>query len=148
MGHRFVYNPYSDYITPSKSRQVQSSLSTPGYCPLRSQQRAKIPSPFHGFTSGKKSIILPSLTVSKRKNRWSPYIYWAVAIFLFFTEYSNLFPSFTFFLNCFHFTSGYELIIRSKITSIMKSIRNRLPFVCWDKSLLLYLDKIHCFQGI
>lgn len=58
MGHRFVYNPYPDYITPSKSRQVQSSLSTPGYCPLRSQQRAKIPSPFHGFTSGKKSIIL------------------------------------------------------------------------------------------
>lgn len=91
--------------------------------------------------------IIPSLTVVKRKNRCIPCIYWDSAIFCVVMVYSILFPSFTFFLNGFHFTFGYELIIRSKATNIMKIIRDGFPSVGWDKSLFPYLDKIHCFQS-
>lgn len=90
---------------------------------------------------------IPSLTVVKRKNRCIPCIYWDSAIFCVVMVYSILFPSFTFFLNGFHFTFGYELIIRSKATNIMKIIRDGFPSVGWDKSLFPYLDKIHCFQS-
>ena len=62
-------------------------------------------------------LIFLSLTVSKRENRCIPCGYWGTAIFVVVIEYCNLFPSFTLFLNCFHFTFGYELIIRSKSTS-------------------------------
>lgn len=95
-----------------------------------------------------KSYIIPSLTVVKEKNRCIPHVYWSAAIFGLVTVFSNLLPSFTFFLNVFHFTFGYELIIGSKATDIMKGIRNRFPFVCWNKSLFFNLDKIHCFQSI
>ena len=74
-------------------------------------------------------IIIPSLTVEKRKNRCIPCICWATAIFIVVTEYSNLFFSFTFFLNISHFTFGYELIIRSKATDFMK-------IICDDFSLV------------
>lgn len=89
--------------------------------------------------------MLLSLTVGKRKNRCIPCIYWATAIFGLATKYSNLFPPFTLFLNIFHFTFRYKLIIRSKAASIMKRICYRLSFVCWDKALFLNLNKIHCF---
>lgn len=58
-----------------------------------------------------------------------PYICWATAIFAVVTNYSNLFFSSTFFLDCPHFTFGYELKICSEATGIMKSICDRLPFV-------------------
>ena len=73
--------------------------------------------------------IIPSLTVSKRKNRCIPCIYWVAAIFAVVTKYSNLFPSFTFFLDSSHFTFGYVLIIGSKATGLMKIIRNSFPFI-------------------
>ena len=72
---------------------------------------------------------IPSLTVSKTKNRCKPYGYWATAIFAVVVDYSNLFFSFTFFLNCFHFTFGYELVISSKATGPMKIICDSFPFV-------------------
>ncbi len=75
------------------------------------------------------SVIIPSLTVSKRKNRCIPCIYWVAAIFAVVTKYSNLFPSFTFFLDSSHFTFGYVLIIGSKATGLMKIIRNGFPFI-------------------
>lgn len=93
-------------------------------------------------------IIILSLTVSKRKNRCIPCAYLGTAIFIVVIEYCNLFPSFTLFLNCFHFTFGYELIVCSKSTSFMKIICNGLAFICRNKSLFLNLDKIYCFQGI
>ena len=77
-----------------------------------------------------------------------PCVYWAAAIFFVVTKYSNLFFSFTFFLNCSHFTFGYELIIGSESTDIMKIICDSSPFVQRDKSLLLYFSKIHCFQSV
>ena len=73
--------------------------------------------------------IIPSLTVSKRKNRCIPCIYWGAAIFAVVTKYSNLFPSFTFFLDRSHFTFGYVLIIGSKATGLMKIIRDSFPFI-------------------
>ena len=96
-------------------------------------------------TSDRKIL---SLTVSKRKNRCIPCAYLGTAIFIVVIEYCNLFPSFTLFLNCFHFTFGYELIVCSKSTSFMKIICNGLAFICRNKSLFLNLDKIYCFQGI
>lgn len=94
------------------------------------------------------NAIILSLTVSKRKNRCIPCAYLGTAIFIVVIEYCNLFPSFTLFLNCFHFTFGYELIVCSKSTSFMKIICNGLAFICRNKSLFLNLDKIYCFQGI
>lgn len=94
------------------------------------------------------SDIIPSLTVSKRKNRCIPYIYWSAAIFVVVMEYSNLFSSFTLFLNCFHFAFCYKLIISSKTTGFMESVSDRLPFIQRYKSLFLNFSKIHCFQRI
>ena len=73
--------------------------------------------------------IIPSLTVIKRKNRCILCIYWDSAIFSVVTEYSNLFPSFTFFLNCSHSTFCYEFTIGSKATDIMKIVCNVFSFV-------------------
>lgn len=78
---------------------------------------------------GNGMIIIPSLTVSERKNRCIPCIYKAAAIYGVVTKYSNLLSSFTLFLNCFHFTFGYELIIGSKTTSFMKCICDSLSFI-------------------
>lgn len=77
----------------------------------------------------RKTYNIPSLTVSKRKNRCIPCIYWVAAIFAVVTKYSNLFPSFTFFLDSSHFTFGYVLIIGSKATGLMKIIRDSFPFI-------------------
>ena len=86
--------------------------------------------------NGKKRLVffdfllnIPSLTVEKRKNRCSPCSYWATAIFAVVTNYSNLFFSFTFFLDISHFTSGYELIIRSETTDFMKIICDSFPLI-------------------
>ena len=79
--------------------------------------------------SSPKDDIIPSLTVEKRKNRCSPCSYWATAIFAVVTNYSNLFFSFTFFLDISHFTSGYELIIRSETTDFMKIICDSFPLI-------------------
>ena len=70
-----------------------------------------------------------SLTVVGRKNRCIPYIYWAAAIFIVVSNYSNLFLPFAFFLDCSHFTLGYELIVRPKTAGFVKSIRNLFPLV-------------------
>ena len=74
-------------------------------------------------------LMLPSLTVSKTKNRCKPYDYWAAAIFVVVADYSNLFFSFTFFLNGSHTAFGYELIIRSETTGFMEIIRDKFPSV-------------------
>ena len=105
-------------------------------------------SDYKRFTSLPTRDKILSLTVSKRKNRCIPCAYLGTAIFIVVIEYCNLFPSFTLFLNCFHFTFGYELIVCSKSTSFMKIICNGLAFICRNKSLFLNLDKIYCFQGI
>lgn len=76
-----------------------------------------------------ENVKIPSLTVERLKNRCIPCVYWAAAIFLVVTEYSNLFFSFAFFLDGFHFTFGYELIIRSETTGIMKIVCDSLSFV-------------------
>ena len=75
------------------------------------------------------SDIILSLTVGKNKNRCKQYGYWVTAIFAVVTNYSNLFFSLTFFLNCSHFTFGYELKICSETAGIMKGICDHLPFV-------------------
>src|SRR5699024_10824082 len=79
------------------------------------------------FSENKKLYfyyIILSLTVVGRKNRCIPYIYWAAAIFIVVSNYSNLFLPFAFFLDCSHFTLGYELIVRPEIAGFVKSIRN------------------------
>lgn len=84
---------------------------------------------FEILPNNRKVRAFPSLTVSKRKNRFIPCVCWATAILGLVTEYSNLFPSLTFFLDCFHFTFSYELIISSKTKSFMKSICDRFSFI-------------------
>ena len=74
-------------------------------------------------------VIIPSLTVRKRKNRCIPHVYWVIAIFAVVADYSNLFFSFAFFLNISHFTFCYELIICSETTDVMKIIRDCFPLV-------------------
>ena len=74
-------------------------------------------------------VIILSLTVVGRKNRCIPYIYWAAAIFIVVSNYSNLFLPFAFFLDCSHFTLGYELIVRPETAGFVKSIRNLFPLV-------------------
>ncbi len=74
-------------------------------------------------------VMIPSLTVKKRKNRCIPCVYWAAAIFVVVADYSNLFFSFAFFLNISHFTFCYELIICSETADVMKIIRDRFPLV-------------------
>lgn len=81
------------------------------------------------LTADRIKYIIPSLTVDKRKNRYIPCICWAVAIFTAVTKYSNLFLPFTFFLDCSHFTFGYELIIGTETTDLMKGIRDSVPSV-------------------
>ena len=82
-----------------------------------------------GYTNLLYKGILPSLTVVGRKNRCIPYIYWAAAIFIVVSNYSNLFLPFAFFLDCSHFTLGYELIVRPETAGFVKSIRNLFPLV-------------------
>ena len=74
-------------------------------------------------------VIILSLTVVGRKNRCIPYIYWAAAIFIVVSNYSNLFLPFASFLDCSHFTLGYELIVRPETAGFVKSIRNLFPLV-------------------
>ena len=81
------------------------------------------------LTNGKNTVIIPALTVGNLKNRCIPCIYWGAAIFIVVAKYSNLFFSFTFFLNASHFASGYELIIGSEATDLMKRICDSIPFV-------------------
>lgn len=86
------------------------------------------------YTFLMRNIVLPfkiilSLTVVGRKNRCIPYIYWAAAIFIVVSNYSNLFLPFAFFLDCSHFTFGYELIVRPETAGFVKSIRNLFPLV-------------------
>ena len=86
-------------------------------------------SQYSWFTVYDPTAILPSLTVVGRKNRCIPYIYWAAAIFIVVSNYSNLFLPFAFFLDCSHFTLGYELIVRPETAGFVKSIRNLFPLV-------------------
>ncbi len=66
------------------------------------------------LTIFRRDYTILSLTVRERKNRCIPCIYKATAIFGVVTKYGNLLSSFTLFLNCLHFTFGYELIISLK----------------------------------
>ena len=95
-----------------------------------------------------KADIVLSLTVVGRKNRCIPYVYWATAIFTVVSNYSNLFLPFAFFLDCSHFTFGYELVVCTESTGLMKIICDLFPLIQRDKSLLLYPGEIHSFQGI
>ena len=81
------------------------------------------------YTKNHLSVIILSLTVVGRKNRCIPYIYWAAAIFIVVSNYSNLFLPFASFLDCSHFTLGYELIVRPETAGFVKSIRNLFPLV-------------------
>ena len=72
---------------------------------------------------------IPSLTVRKRKNRCIPCVYWAAAIFTVVSNYSNLFLPFAFFLDCSHFTFGYELVVCPESADLVKGIRDGLPFI-------------------
>ena len=94
--------------------------------------------------SGSFEKIL-SLTVIGRKNRCIPCVYWATAIFVVVLNYSNLFLPFAFFLDCSHFTFGYELVVRPETAGFMKIIRNLFPPVQWYEPLFLYPGKIHRF---
>ena len=85
---------------------------------------------------------IPSLTVVGIKNRYNHCIYWFVAIFFFVTKFSIFLSSFTFFLNIFHLTFGYKLIVCSKITGIMKGICNFGSFIGWNKSLFLNFSEV------
>ena len=89
-----------------------------------------------------KNDIIPSLTVVGIKNRYNHCIYWFVAIFFFVTKFSIFLSSFTFFLNIFHLTFGYKLIVCSKITGIMKGICNFGSFIGWNKSLFLNFSEV------
>ena len=91
---------------------------------------------------------IPSLTVVGRKNRCIPCVYWATAIFAVVLNYSNLFLPFAFFLDCSHFTFGYELVVCPETAGFMKIIRDLFPSIQWNESLLLYPGKIHSFQSI
>ena len=93
----------------------------------------------------KKSSIILSLTVVGGKNRCIPCVYWATAVFTVVSNYSNLFLTFAFFLDCSHFTFGYELVVCPETAGFMKIIRDLFPLVQWDESLLLYPGKIHRF---
>lgn len=75
------------------------------------------------------SVIIPFLTVGKRKNRCIPCIYWGTAIFCFVTKYSILFSSFAFFLNVLHFTFGYKLIISTEPAGLVKCICYSFSFI-------------------
>ena len=70
-----------------------------------------------------------SLTVSRLNNRCISCVFWATAIIIVVSKYSNLFFPFTFFLNGSHAAFGYELIIRSETTDFMESIRDKLSSV-------------------
>ena len=76
-----------------------------------------------------------SLTVVGRKNRCIPYIYWAAAIFIVVSNYSNLFLPFASFLDCSHFTLGYELIVRPETAGFVKSMLSGLILCCLFASL-------------
>ena len=97
------------------------------------------------FLRGRSRVKIPSLTVRKRKNRCIPCVYWAAAIFTVVSNYSNLFLPFAFFLDCSHFTFGYELVVCPEPTGLMKIICDLFPLIQRDKSLLLYPGEIHSF---
>lgn len=73
--------------------------------------------------------IIPSLTVIKCKNRCKALNTWLAAVLLSFTDYGNLLSTFTFFLNGFHLTFCYELIISSEVTDIVEIICDFFSFV-------------------
>ena len=72
-------------------------------------------------------VIILSLTVSRLNNRCIPCIFWATAIVVVVSKYSNLLFPFTFLLNGSHAAFGYELIISSETTGFMERIRDMLP---------------------
>ena len=67
------------------------------------------------------------LTLSKK----SPYPLYLLGCSDFFvvTDYSNLFLPLTFFLDCSHFTFGYELVVCPESADLVKGIRDGLPFI-------------------
>ena len=97
------------------------------------------------YALGYAYFIFLSLTVVGRKNRCIPCVYWAAAIFVVVLNYSNLFLPFAFFLDCSHFTFGYELVVCPETAGFMKSIRDLFTSIQWDEPLLLYPGKIHRF---
>ena len=97
------------------------------------------------FTDSIKFDKILSLTVVRRKNRCIPCVYWDTTIFALVANYSNLFLSLTLFLDCSHFTFGYELVVCPETESFMKIIRDLFPPIQWDEPLFLYSGKIHRF---
>ena len=73
--------------------------------------------------------IIPSLTVKKARNCYTPCCIRVIAVPFHFTEYGNLFSAFTFFLDCFHLAFRNELIICSKSTGCMKVICDFFTFI-------------------
>ena len=72
-------------------------------------------------------VTILSLTVDGRKNRCIPCIYWVAAILSVVVDYSNLFFSLAFFLNCSHLAFCYKLIVCPETAGFMEVIRDPFP---------------------
>ena len=53
----------------------------------------------------------------------------STAVFVYVTEYGNLFSALAFFLDGLHLTFGYKLIVGTVPTDIMQVICDLFPFV-------------------
>lgn len=74
------------------------------------------------------------------------YLQGLVALFSKNMEYSNILPSFTFFLDFFHFPFGYKLIVGTESACLMEIVRQGCPFVYRHKALFFYIGKVYAFQ--
>jgi len=72
---------------------------------------------------------ISSLTVCRKKIAVKPVAMGSTAIFLFVTDFGNLFPSLTFFLDIFHGTFGNELIVCPETACLMQGIRQFVTFI-------------------
>ena len=93
-----------------RGRNLKQPQARPAAVLMKAEKFTAV-SAISSLTDPFSQSMIPSLTVDGRKNRCIPCIYWVAAIFAVVTDYSNLFFSFTFFLDCSHLAFGYELIV-------------------------------------
>src|SRR5699024_11453631 len=60
--------------------------------------------------------------------------------------YGNVLPSFTFFLDFFHLSFRYKLIVCPESTCLMEFICQPVPLIDRCKSLFFYIGKVHSPQ--
>ena len=99
---------------------------------------------FHLLTNGSDSYTPVFDSYWKKKSLY-PLCLLGYSDFSIVSNYSNLFLPFAFFLDCSHFTFGYELVVCPETACFMKIIRDLFPPIQWDEPLLLYPGKIHRF---